>query len=605
MHPFKRLYLYSKNYQKDITLGIIYSSLNKLFDIMPEILIGIAIDTVVNKEKSILANIGFQVAKEQILILGLITAFIFVFESFFEFLYSLKWRNLAQNMQHDLRLDVYSHIQNLDISYFENKNTGNLLSILNDDINQIERFLNNGINSIIQVFLSSLLIGIIFFILNPSIALLSLLPIPLVLFGAFYFQRKIGPKYYEVRENAGILNSNLNNNILGITTIKSFTTEKYEIKKIEDLSYKYKKANNNAIKFSSAITPVIRMAVMMGFMIILVYGGYLSLDNQLNVAVYSILIFLSQRLLWPLTDLSEITDNYQRSLASINRVMELLKTPTKSIVNGKKLNIEDLKGSIECKNLNFSYSKRPILINLTIKINFGETVAFVGATGSGKSTFLKLLLRFYEKKSGQILIDGHDISEISLYDLRKSIGYVSQDIFLINGTIAENIAYGTFNASQEEIINAAKLAEAHEFIKSFEAGYHSLVGERGQKLSGGQRQRLAIARAILKNPPILILDEATSAVDNETELAIQKSLEKLVIGRTTIIVAHRLSTVRHADKIFVLNKGEIIETGSHKELLEKKGIYSGLWDIQMGEKNLNNFPMQHSNSLKPTTSSNP
>ncbi|KAB8038711.1 ATP-binding cassette domain-containing protein [Silvanigrella paludirubra] len=584
MHPFKRLFIYAKSYQKDVILASIYSSLNKIFDIMPEILIGIAIDTVVNKQNAILSKLGISSAKEQILFLGIITALIWILESFFEYLYSIKWRNIAQNLQHDLRMDLYSHIQKLDISYFENKNTGNLLSILNDDINQIERFLNNGINSIIQVFLSSTLIGIIFFILTPSIAILSLVPIPFILFGAFYFQRKIGPKYYNVRENAGELNSILNNNILGISTIKSFTTENYEINRIKSLSNKYRKSNHEAIKISSAITPIIRMAVMMGFMLILIYGGFLTLENKLNVAIYSILIFLSQRLLWPLTGLSEITDNYQRSLASINRVMDLLKTPIKIIEQGERLNLIQTKGEIICKDLKFSYLTSPVLKNININILPGETVAFVGTTGSGKSTLLKLFLRFYEKTSGQILIDGKDISEINLFDLRKSIGYVSQDIFLINGTIAENIAYGSFHATLEEIKNAAKLAESHEFISLLESGYETKIGERGQKLSGGQRQRLAIARAILKNPPILILDEATSAVDNETELAIQKSLEKLVLGRTTILVAHRLSTIRHADKIFVFDHGEIMESGNHETLVMKKGIYSGLWSIQMGEK---------------------
>ena len=584
MHPFKRLFIYAKSYQKDVILASIYSSLNKIFDIMPEILIGIAIDTVVNKQNAILSKLGISSAKEQILFLGIITALIWILESFFEYLYSIKWRNIAQNLQHDLRMDLYSHIQKLDISYFENKNTGNLLSILNDDINQIERFLNNGINSIIQVFLSSTLIGIIFFILTPSIAILSLVPIPFILFGAFYFQRKISPKYYNVRENAGELNSILNNNILGISTIKSFTTENYEINRIKSLSNKYRKSNHEAIKISSAITPIIRMAVMMGFMLILIYGGFLTLENKLNVAIYSILIFLSQRLLWPLTGLSEITDNYQRSLASINRVMDLLKTPIKIIEQGERLNLIQTKGEIICKDLKFSYLTSPVLKNININILPGETVAFVGTTGSGKSTLLKLFLRFYEKTSGQILIDGKDISEINLFDLRKSIGYVSQDIFLINGTIAENIAYGSFHATLEEIKNAAKLAESHEFISLLESGYETKIGERGQKLSGGQRQRLAIARAILKNPPILILDEATSAVDNETELAIQKSLEKLVIGRTTILVAHRLSTIRHADKIFVFDHGEIMESGNHETLVMKKGIYSGLWSIQMGEK---------------------
>ncbi|KAB8031072.1 ABC transporter ATP-binding protein [Fluviispira multicolorata] len=584
MHPFQRLFLYSKNYQKQIILGGIYSTLNKIFDIMPEILIGIAIDTVVNTNQSFLAKFGFISTKEQIVILGLLTALIWIFESLFEFLYSLKWRNLAQNLQHDLRIDVYSHIQKLEMSFFDNKNTGNLLSILNDDINQIERFLNGGINSIIQVFFSSVLIGLIFFILSPTIAFLSLIPIPFILFGAFHFQKKIGPKYLEVRENAGGINSHLNNNILGISTIKSFTSEQYEISRIESLSKKYKESNRSAIKLSSAITPVIRMAVMLGFIIILVYGGFLVLDNKLNVAIYSILIFLSQRLLWPLTALSEITDTYQRSLASINRVMNLLKTPIKVSYNETGLDLKNVIGNIEFKNINFSYSNKKILNDLSFNITSGKTFAFVGATGSGKSTVLKLLLRFYEKNSGEILLDGHDISKINLKDLRKSIGYVSQDIYLIGGSVADNIAYGTFHSTREEIIHAAKLAEAHDFITHLEHGYDSIIGERGQKLSGGQRQRLAIARAILKNPPILILDEATSAVDNETELAIQKSLEKVVIGRTTIIIAHRLSTVRNADKIFVFNNGEIIESGDHNHLVNLNGIYATLWSLQMGEK---------------------
>lgn len=586
MHPFTRLFCYSKNYQKDIIQGVIYSSLNKIFDIMPEILIGVAIDTVVNKEKSLIASLGFSTTIDQIFILGGITAFIFILESLFEFLYSVKWRNLAQNIQHDLRLDVYSHIQNLQMSYFENNNTGRLLSILNDDINQIERFLNNGINSIIQVFLSSSLISLIFFILQPEIAFLSLIPIPFILFGAFYFQKKIAPKYADVREKSSQLNSNLNNNLLGIATIKSFATEKFESLKISKLSKEYKLSNYNAIKLSSAITPVIRMSVMLGFIIILVYGGYLCLQDNLNVAVYSILIFLSQRLLWPLTDLSEITDNYQRSLASINRVMDLLALESeKNPINYNELKDINILGNIFFKKINFSYSNQTILKNISLEIKHGESVAFVGTTGSGKSTLLKLLLRFYYPNSGEILIENLNISKFNLSHLRTFIGYVSQEIFLIEGTIFENITYGSFGASKEDVINAAKLAEAHIFIMALENGYESYIGERGQKLSGGQKQRIAIARAILKNPPIIILDEATSAVDNETELAIQKSLEKLVIGRTTIIVAHRLSTIKHVNKIFVFQNGEIVEEGDHSSLILNQGIYAKMWNIQLGEIN--------------------
>ncbi len=584
MQNLLRLMKYARAERGKYLAAALFSVLNKIFDIAPEALIGIAVDTVVKRDNSLLAGFGWNV-EQQLIALGVATFFIWVFESYTEYLYSIKWRNLAQSLQHRLRLDTYQHVQNLDMAYFEDKSTGNLLSILNDDINQLERFLEDGVNQIIQVFFSSIIIAAIFFFIAPVIAVFAVLPIPFILLGAFYFQGRLAPRFLEVRTKAGILGGRLANNISGIFTIKSFTAENYELKKIEEESAEYRAANAKAIRLSSMVTPVIRIAVLAGFLSTLLYGGFKTIHGEIGVGAFSVLVFLTQRLLWPLTRLADITVLYQRAMASIARIFDLLHTPIGIEAGGER--IAKVDGAIRFENIRFSYgSGGPVLENISFEIPAGTTAAFVGTTGSGKTTLVKLLMRFYHPTSGKIVLDGRDIQGLNLEDLRKNIGLVSQDVFLFHGTVAENIAYAKPQESREKIIEAAKLAEAHDFIIEMPEGYDTLVGERGQKLSGGQRQRLAIARAILKNPRILVLDEATSAVDNETEMAIQKSLKKIVLGRTTIMIAHRLSTIRNADQIFVMERGQIVEHGSHQELLATGGIYSGLWKLQTGEIDL-------------------
>ncbi len=583
-YPLFRLLRYARGYRGQVIRATIYSILNKIFDIAPEILIGVAVDSVVKQDKSWLASMGAGDIRQQLVVLGVLTFLIWSFESLFEYLLSVSWRNLAQTMQHRLRLDGYDHVQHLDMAYFEDKSSGNLLSILNDDVNQLERFLDEGANQVIQVFVSSFIIGGIFFFITPSVAVFAVLPIPLILIGAFYFQNRLAPRFLAVRNKAGELNTRLANNITGIFTIKSFTAEEYECKQVEKDSDSYAAANRKAIALSSMVNPVIRIAVLAGFLSTLMYGGFLTINGQLGVGSFSILVFLTQRLLWPLTRLADITLLYQRAMASTERVLGLLDTPIaipKGIVPLEK---DQVRGQITFNDVSFSYTPgHPIIEHLYLNIPAGETVAFVGTTGSGKSTLVKLLLRFYMPSSGNILLDGQDIAELNPIDLRGSIAIVSQDVFLFQGTVAENIAYAMPGTAMEAIIAAAQAAEAHAFIMRLPEGYNTIVGERGQKLSGGQRQRLAIARAILKNPPVLILDEATSAVDNETEMAIQRSLEKIVIGRTTLMIAHRLSTVRNAHTIFVLEHGKIREHGSHDALLEENGIYAALWKLQTGE----------------------
>ena len=590
MHPLKKLLGYARAYRRDFGLATLYSVLNKFFDILPEVLIGVAVDIVVNGEQSFLARkilSGFGVVDtwHQLIVLGLVNIVIWGGESLFQYLYELKWRNLAQSLQHELRLDAYRHVQKLEMAYFENRKTGNLLSILNDDINQMERFLNSGANQIIQILCSSLMVSAVFFALQPLIAVVALLPVPIILYGAFWFQSRLAPRYAAVREAAGDVNARLNNNLLGLATIKSFAAENFEAERIEAASQAYRGANARAIRVASAITPVIRMAILAGFTATLVYGGWLTLHGGLAVGAYSVLVYLTQRLLWPMTALADVADMYQRSMASIDRAMGLLNTPIAIPYEGRHFPADAVRGDIRFEGIGFSYDgERATLSDIELVIPAGKTIAFVGSTGSGKSTLVKLLLRFYHPTAGRILLDGQPIEALNLQDLRRAIGYVGQDTFLTDGTVADNIAYGLTGVSDEAIAAAARAAEATEFIEKLPLGFATRIGERGQKLSGGQRQRLALARAILKNPPVLILDEATSAVDNETEAAIQRSLDVVSQGRTTLVIAHRLSTVRHADRIYLLEDGRIAEAGTHEELLALDRDYAALWRLQTGER---------------------
>jgi ATP-binding cassette, subfamily B, bacterial len=583
VHPLRRLFEHARSERRDVALASLFSVLNKVFDVLPEILIGVAVDVVVSRKQSFLARAGISDPSDQLVALAVITVVIWVAESGFEYLYALRWRNLAQNLQHRLRGDAYRHVQHLELSWFERRRTGSLMSVLNDDINQLERFLNGGANDLLQVVTGTLMVSAVFFALAPSIALLSLLPVPLIIYGAFFFQSRLAPRYAEVREAAGALNVRLNNNLLGIATIKAYAAEEQEADRIVQGSDAYRLANGHAIRFSAAITPVIRMAILAGFTVTLLYGGFLALRGEIGVGSYSVLVYLTQRLLWPMTRLADMSDLYQRSMASVERVMNVLETPVGIAYGGAPLQPDKVEGALRFDRVDFAYAETPILKGISLEIPAGKTHAFVGSTGSGKSTLVKLLLRFYEPSSGAIFLDEKRIDSLSLQDLRRCIGYVAQDSFLSDATVAENIAYGLDGVSRERIVAAACAAEAHEFIDALPNGYDTEVGERGQKLSGGQRQRIALARAIVRSPRILLLDEATSAVDNETEAAIQRSLDKLVVGRTSLLIAHRLSTVRNADRIHVLEDGQIVESGTHDELLAAGGQYASLWRLQTGE----------------------
>jgi ATP-binding cassette subfamily B protein len=495
----------------------------------------------------------------------------------------LLWRNLAQTVQHELRIEAYDHLQHLEMGFFEAGSTGQLLAVLNDDINQLERFLDQGANEILQLITTVLAVGASMVALSPTVAGLSFLPIPLILWGSLRFQTRLAPRYREVREKAGDMASQLANNIGGILTIKSYVAEAWERQRLEQLSDDYRHSNRRAIRLSAAFVPLIRYAILFAFITILVVGGLQAWRGVIAVGTYSFLVFITQRLLWPLTTLGRTLDDYQRAMASTNRVLDLLDTPIAIPSGDRPLPLAAVRGELRFEGVGFAYPDRPPLLKgFDLVVPAGSTLGIVGATGSGKSTIVKLLLRLYEINAGRILLDGMPIDTLRLDDLRRAIGLVSQEVFLFHGSVAENIAYGSFGAPLAAIEKAARLAEADGFIAELPYGYDTIVGERGQKLSGGQRQRLALARAILKDPPVLILDEATAAVDNETEAAIQRSLDLITAQRTTVVIAHRLSTVRRADRIVVMQEGRIVETGRHDDLLLRGQAYAELWRVQAG-----------------------
>lgn len=582
--PLRRLAEHTSSHKKTIRLASACSIINKIWDLAPPLLIGLAVDVVVLQENSFLAGMGVLDPWNQLILLSIVTFAVWGFESLFEFFYGVLWRNLAQTVQHELRLDTFNHVQKQGMGWFDERQRGDILAILNDDINQLERFLDKGANDLLQVSTTVVVVGAIFIAISWQVALFAVLPIPIIVWGSFRYQRSLEPKYAKVRDSAGKMNALLENDLAGMSTIQSFTAEDRESARVEELSEDYRAANRSAIRLSAAFTPLIRMAILCGFTATLLLGGWLTLEGTLAIGAYSVLVFMTQRLLWPLTRLGETFDLYQRAMASSTRVLDVLESPMEIEDGGvvpkeSQIGISDL----ILENVSFGYPEREnIFSNLNLIIKAGKTIGIVGSTGSGKTTLVRLLLRFADIDGGSISWVGTDIREWKLKSLRSSIALVDQHITLFPTTILENIRYGNPDATDEEVKQSAIIAEANEFIENLPSGWDTMIGEGGHRLSGGQRQRLAIARAVLKDAPLLILDEATSAVDNETEAALQRSISKVSQDRTTVIIAHRLSTIRNADRIIVLEKGEIVEDGAHEELVEMNEVYSRMWSVQTG-----------------------
>ncbi len=598
--PLKDLWRHASKQRPKVVFATIMSVLNKACDIMPELLIGVAVDVVVNEGESMVGRItGIEDRFDQLLVLAAITVVVWLAESGTQYVAHITWRNLAQTVEHDTRMEVYRHVQSLEMAYFEDTTSGGMMTVLNDDVNQLERFLDVGADEIVVTIANVVFVGIVFAVISPTLAVLAFLPIPVIVIGSLRYQRRLQPRYDAVREAATRIGDTLSNSLGGVGTVKAYSGEDREVDRLAVDSEHYRSVNGDAIALSSAFIPIIRVAILVGFTMTLVVGGAAALDGTLAVGMYSVLVFMTQRLLWPLTQLGEILDLYQRAMASCRRIFGLMEVEP-AILPGSATLPEPARGEVRFDDVTFSYHRPPpgddgtptpttgdadraVLRGFSLHVPAGETHAIVGSTGSGKSTVLKLLLRLYEPDRGVVTLDGVPIEQLTFSSLRGATGFVPQDVFLFHGTVRDNIAYGRPEATDEQIRRAAELAEADTFIRAMPHGYASMVGERGQKLSGGQRQRITIARALLRDPAVLLLDEATSAIDNETEAAIQESLAHVSIDRTTIVIAHRLSTIRHAHRIHVMEAGRIVEAGTHDELVDRHGLYAALWRVQTGE----------------------
>ncbi|PSQ34207.1 multidrug ABC transporter ATP-binding protein [Halobacteriales archaeon SW_10_66_29] len=601
-NPMKRLFReYGVRYKFQVLVGIFASIFARLLDLVPPVLLGFAIDAIFRRDKEF-TDIWFVPDSlipagqhEQLLLTVALIGGAFLFGSAFHWARNWGFNSFAQNIQHNVRTDTYDKMQRLNMDFFADKQTGEMMSILSNDVNRLERFLNDGMNSMFRLTVMVLGIAGILFYLNWQLALIALLPVPLIALFTYMFIKIIQPKYAEVRSTVGTVNSRLENNLGGIKVIKSSNTEEYESDRVDDVSQDYFDANWDAIDTRIKFFPGLRLLAGLGFVLTFLAGGLWVLAAEgeapwiftttLSTGEFVTFILLTQRFIWPMAQFGQIINMYQRARASSARIFGLMDEPYRVAEAEDASDLEVTEGRIEYDDVSFGYDsdEEPILEDIDFEVDPGETLALVGPTGAGKSTVLKLLLRLYDVEEGAIRVDGTDVRDVTIRSIRQSMGYVSQDTFLFYGTVEENIAYGSFDASREEVIEAAKMAEAHDFITNLPDGYDTEVGERGVKLSGGQRQRISIARAILKDPEILILDEATSDVDTETEMLIQRSLDEIAADRTTFAIAHRLSTIKDADKIVVLEGGQIVERGTHEELLDNDDLYAHLWGVQAGE----------------------
>jgi ATP-binding cassette subfamily B protein len=588
---------YGKPYWLSVTLGIVASLGARLLDLLPVVLLGIAIDSLFQGiepfDLPLVPQAWLPTAEvdQFFLVIGLITGS-FVVGAGFHWLRNWGFNAFAQDIQHDVRTDSYDTMQRLNMSFFADKQTGELMSILSNDVNQLERFLNDGLNSSFRLVVMVIAIAGYLVYLNPQLALVALSPVPLIAVFTYIFIKTIQPKYAAVRSSVGTVNSRLENNLGGIQVIKSSNTESFESGRVDDVSRDYYETNWGAITIRIRFFPGLQLISGAGFILTFLVGGYWVFSGAgpgpftgtLSTGEFVVFILFTQQLVWPMAQFGQIINMYQRAEASAERIFGLMDETASLEDDSETEELVVSEGRVDYDDVSFSYEDdQPILDEIDFTVEGGETLALVGPTGAGKSTVLKLLLRLYDVDTGAVRIDDQDLRDVSRTSLRQSIGYVGQESYLFYGTVKDNIAYGSFEASDEEIKQAAEAAEAHTFIQNLPEGYETMVGERGVKLSGGQRQRLCIARAMLEDPDILILDEATSDVDTETEMLIQRSLDELTVDRTTFAIAHRLSTIKDADQIIVLEDGRIVERGTHEQLIRDDGLYAHLWGVQAGE----------------------
>jgi len=499
----------------------------------------------------------------------------------FRFLNNYMGHKAAWNLVADMRVLVYDHLQKLSLRYYQDKQTGQLMSRTINDTATFELLIAHAVPELLSNILVVLGVAIILFSMNVTLALLTLVPVPFLFIGSWIFIKKIRPNFRIAQGNLADLNATMQDNISGMKEIQIFNQQSREKAHIKKKAQRYTSAILHALKLSAVFHPAVDAISSFGTVIVVFFGSRLALGGNLSVSeIVGFLLYLNL-FYTPISALARVIEDLQQAIAGADRVFEVMDTEPDIKDSPNAVHLSSCKGVIAFENVSFSYvDNAPVLQDISFRAEPGKMVALVGPSGVGKTTIISLIARFYDPDSGSILLDGRDLRDISLSSLRNQISIVLQDIFLFNGTVAENIAYGCKEATMEEIIHAAKIARAHEFIMEMPDGYDTVIGERGVRLSGGQKQRLSIARTVLRNTPILIFDEATAAVDVETEDEIRQAIQDLSENRTIIVVAHRLSTVKRADNILVIHDGKIVESGNHYELLSYNGMYKQLCDIQ-------------------------
>jgi ATP-binding cassette subfamily B protein len=618
--PFWQLFQhYGHGSRKWFVIGIVASIGARFASLVPPILLGVAIDSIFRTEEPFalplvpgawlpgetIAQFWFLIALMSVAMIG---------RAFLNFVRMSALNLFSHRVKHEVRTATYQQMQRLDMEFFNAVQTGELLSILSNDTNRLERFLDDMFGQAIQLTVLIVGITVVLFWFNWQLAIVTLVVVPIAAAFTYWFMHFAEERYTDVRESVGDLNSRLENNLNGIQVIKAANTEDHEDERVEDHSYRYFRLDWLALRLNFIYRPGLQALTSIAFIATFVVGGVWLIDGppgpltgELTEGTLVIFLLLTQRLVDPLAQMSNIIDRYEDANASLKRILGVMNLPVHVTDSEDAVELTEVEGRVAFEDVTFAYDEQPVLSGIDFAVEPGETVGLVGPTGAGKTTIVKLLLRLYDVSEpsapdgsstegseagrseqdgvgrGAVRVDGHDVRDVTLASLRQSMGYVGQDNFLFDGTVAENIKYGSFDATREDVIEAAKRAQADEFITNMPEGYDTEVGERGVKLSGGQRQRVAVARTILQHPEILIFDEATSAVDTETELLIQRSIDDLAADRTAFVIAHRLSTVRDADRILVVEDGEIVERGTHDELLATDGLYANLWRVQAGE----------------------
>lgn len=573
MNTLEKFIGYYKPYKKMFFMDMFCALILSVIDLSFPIIVKYLLNDIYVKDTNVILKYA--------IIIGIFMFFMYVIRFFCQY-YITSWGHImGAKMEADMREDIFTHLQKLSFSYYDNNTTGKLMSRVVTDLFDISELAHHGPE---DVFISILkIVGSFLLLLNINVKItLILFAITLVmLYFSYFYNKRMRYIFKENRAKIANVNAQIQDSLSGIRVVKSFANENIERIKFNEGNKEFLDTKEKSYYLMGRFFSMNGFFQGMLYLSVVVFGGIFISTGDIQVSDLVVYILYINIFLNPIEKLVNFTEQYQKGISGFERFLEIMNTDPDIKDKKGAIEIKDVKGKIEFKNVSFSYdNKNSILNDINMNIECGKTAAIVGPSGGGKTTFCNIIPRFYEIYEGMVTIDGIDIKDIKLKSLRRNIGIVQQDVYIFGGTIKDNIAYGDSNASEEEIIKAAKKANAHEFIMGLENGYDTYVGERGVKLSGGQKQRISIARVFLKNPPILILDEATSALDNESERYIQKSLERLSQNRTTIVIAHRLSTIKNADKIVVLTQEGIKETGTHAELLLKDGVYAKLYNMQ-------------------------